>query len=55
MKSHARTLAGCEIHRWSERAQLEMMQECKAAIDVKQLAIFNQFCKPPTKAQQFVA
>ena len=42
----AKTLAGCEIHQWSERKQLEMMRECKAAIDVKQLEIFNQYYKP---------
>ncbi len=49
-----KTLAGCEIHNWSERRQLEMMRECKAAIDVKQLEEFNQYFKPPTKAQKYV-
>ena len=51
----AKTLAGCEIHQWSERKQLEMMRECKAAIDVRQLEIFNQYYKPPTKAQKYVS
>lgn len=49
-----RVIAGCEIHKWSERKQLEMMRECKAAIDLKQLNIFNQYYKPPTKAQKYV-
>ena len=30
------------------------MRECKAAIDLKQLNIFNQYYKPPTKAQKYV-
>jgi len=31
------------------------MRACKAAIDVKMTATFNQRYKPPTKAQQYVA
>lgn len=54
MRPDASTIAGCEIYRWSERKQLEMMRDCKAAIDVKQIEIFNQYYKPPTKAQKYV-
>ena len=31
------------------------MRECKAALDAKATSRFNQYYKPPTKAQQFVA
>lgn len=54
----AETLFGMEVHRWSERLQFEMMSECKAAIDIK-MAVgsgnFNQYHKPPTKAQKYIA
>lgn len=45
---------GCPAQEWSEAAQAEMMQACRAAIDIKGDS-FNQRTKPPTKAQQFVA
>ena len=48
------SIAGCEIYPWSEKLQFEMLRECKAAIDVKQVEIFNQYYKPPTKAQKYV-
>jgi len=48
-------LAGCEVLPWSERRQAELLQTCKAAIDVKRLDCFNQAHKPPTKAQKYVA
>jgi hypothetical protein len=32
-----------------------MMEECKAAIDIKYTNDFNQNTKPPTKAQKFVS
>ncbi len=47
-------IAGYEVYSWSERLQFEMMRECKAAIDVKQVEIFNQYYKPPTKAQKYI-
>jgi len=49
------SIAGGRVSRWSERRQDEMMRACKAAIDVKMTATFNQRYKPPTKAQQYVA
>ena len=48
------SIAGCEVYPWSEKSQFEMLRECKAAIDVKHLQIFNQYYKPPTKAQKYV-
>ena len=45
---------GYPVEEWSEAAQARMMQDCRAAIDIKG-ASFNQRTKPPTKAQQFVA
>jgi len=48
------SIAGCEVHPWSEKLQHDMLRECKAAIDVKQVEIFNQYYKPPTKAQKYV-
>lgn len=55
LRLERRELAGCKLYRWSERKQLEMMRECKAAIDIKRLDDFNQYTKPPTKAQKFIA
>jgi hypothetical protein len=49
------TLAGHRCFQWSERRQQDMMRACKAALDVKDTALFSQQHKPPTKAQQFVA
>ena len=49
------TVGGYAIETWSERRQEEMMRECKAALDAKATSRFNQYYKPPTKAQQFVA
>jgi hypothetical protein len=48
------TVNGYPAQEWSEAAQAEMMQTCRAAIDIKGDS-FNQRTKPPTKAQQFVA
>jgi hypothetical protein len=48
------TVAGHRVEPWSQRRQEEMMRECKAALDAKFTARFNQYYKPPTKAQQFV-
>ena len=55
LAADATSIAGCRIHRWSERRQRDMMQSCRAAMDVKMTQFFNQHHKPPTKAQQFVA
>ena len=55
LMADATSIAGCRIHRWSERRQRDMMQSCRAALDVKMTQFFNQHHKPPTKAQQFVA
>ncbi|MGH7789893.1 MAG: hypothetical protein ACRERC_23700, partial [Candidatus Binatia bacterium] len=51
----AGTIGGYPVARWSERRQQEMMRACKAALDIKHTALFNQHHKPPTKVQQFVA
>lgn len=51
----ATSVGGCEVHEWSERTQYDMMMECKAAIDIKLTDNWNQFYKPPTKAQKYVA
>lgn len=48
-------IAGCEIYQWNERTQHDMMAECRAALDIKMTNQFNQYHKPPTKAQKFVA
>jgi hypothetical protein len=48
------SIAGCEVYPWSEKSQFEMLRECKAAIDVKQIEMFNQYYKPPTKAQKYI-
>lgn len=49
-----RSINGYEMRSWSEAEQLRMMQNCKAAIDIKG-DDFNQLTKPPTKAQKFVS
>jgi hypothetical protein len=48
------SINGYEMRAWSEAEQLQMMQECKAAIDIKG-DDFNQLSKPPTKAQKFIS
>jgi hypothetical protein len=48
-------IAGCRLFSWSERLQAEMMRDCKAAVDIKMTEKFEQYLKPPTKAQQYVA
>jgi hypothetical protein len=45
---------GYPAQEWSEAAQADMMQTCRAAIDIKGDS-FNQRMKPATKAQQFAA
>jgi hypothetical protein len=55
IKPDATSILGCEIYPWSEKLQYEMMTECKAAIDIKMTERFNQYHKPPTKAQKYVA
>ncbi len=50
-----RRIDGHAILPWSETLQAGMMAECRAALDVKDEADFNQVHKPPAKAQQFVA
>ena len=45
---------GITAYAWNERLQFEMMSECKAAMDIKG-EDFNQYNKPPTKAQKFIA
>jgi hypothetical protein len=52
---HATSIAGHALYPWSERLQYEMMRDCKAALDIKWTENFNQYYKPPTKAQQFIA
>jgi hypothetical protein len=48
------SINGHALHKWSEAEQRRMMQECKAAIDIKGQD-FNQSTKPPTKAQKFIS
>ena len=48
------TAAGYPVLPWSERCQAEMMRDCKASLDVKLTDNFNQYHKPPTKAQQMI-
>jgi len=48
------SINGYGARAWSETEQLRMMQECKAAIDVKG-GDFHALTKPPTKAQKFVS
>ncbi len=52
---NTKSIGRYRVYQWNERRQLEMMQECRAAIDVKLTDKFEQYYKPPTKAQQFVA
>jgi hypothetical protein len=49
-----RSINGYEMRTWNEAEQLRMMQDCKAAVDIKG-DDFNQLTKPPTKAQKFVS
>lgn len=51
----AKSVAGIETYVWSERLQHEMMNEAKAAIDIKMTDQLNQNYKPPTKAQKYIA
>jgi len=44
---------GLEATTWTAESQAAMMQQAKAAIDIKG-SNFNQQTKPPTKAQQFI-
>jgi TOD1/MUCI70, glycosyltransferase-like domain len=53
--AHTRSVAGRRLYPWSERLQGEMMRECKAALDIKMTETFEQYHKPPTKAQQYIA
>jgi hypothetical protein len=48
------SINGYEMRAWSEAEQQRMMQDCKAAIDIKG-DDFNQLTKPPTKGQKFVS
>jgi len=48
------SINGHELSSWSEAEQRRMMQDCKAAIDIKG-DDFNQLTKPPTKAQKYIA
>jgi len=52
-----RALAGCGVNtvRWSEVAQRLLLRSCKAAFDIKFLDCFNQYHKPPTKLQKYLA
>ncbi len=43
-----------DLYDWSEDLQTQMMQEAKAAIDIKG-SDFQQFHKPPTKAQKYIS
>jgi len=43
-----------EMYEWNEELQVKMMQECKAAIDIKGNT-FSQQHKPPTKGQKYIA
>jgi hypothetical protein len=49
------SIPDCRVYPWSEKRQLDMMRECKAALDVKFTRRFDQYCKPPAKAQKYVA
>lgn len=49
------SVAGCRLYPWSERLQNQMMRQCKAALDIKMTEKFEQYLKPPTKAQQYIA
>lgn len=51
---NAGSLNGHEIRQWSEPEQRRMLEECKAAIDIKG-GDFSQATKPPTKAQKFIS
>lgn len=43
-----------EMQEWSESTQKQLMQEAKAAMDIKG-GEFSQIHKPPTKAQKYIA
>ncbi len=45
-----------QTYEWNEQLQSEMMREAKAAVDIKGgYKDFNQYTKPPTKAQKYIA
>lgn len=46
---------GLKIHQWSELAQRNYLQSCCVAFDYKYTSDFNQFHKPPTKIQKYIA
>lgn len=54
LRIEAGRINGIPTHAWSEMAQRQMMQACKAAIDIKGDG-FNQRMKPPAKAQKFIS
>jgi hypothetical protein len=46
---------GHEVVPWSVKRQAQLLQTAKAAVDIKWAAMdFNQWTKPPTKAQQYL-
>ena len=53
MKIEGNSVNGYQLYDWSEELQKKMLQEAKAAIDIKGQD-FHQMHKPPTKAQKFV-
>ena len=49
------TIAGCaNLVQWSEAKQQQLLSECRAAFDIKDMSNFNQRHKPPTKLQKFL-
>jgi hypothetical protein len=49
-------VGGYRALEWNDRRQIEMMDECKGAIDIKGgPSHFNQFTKPATKVQKYIS
>ena len=55
MTSDFSSINGIKSYVWSENKQSELMQLCKAAIDIKSIIHFSQNHKPPTKAQKYIS
>ena len=55
IKKHLRSRKNLRLLPWDENSQKRLMEETKAGIDIKNVLLWGQAYKPPTKAQQFIS
>lgn len=57
LRGYERNLAssGVKVVEWSEDSQRAALLSCAAAFDIKYTADFNQYHKPPTKLEKYLA